>query len=104
MARKPKPISPHSLRQGDTVYQRYCPWNVGTVSHVERGVSFTVVYNTPDRKPRQPRDRYTYAASQQDAFLLGYPPVVTDPEPVNVEAFTTVWMGSTTSRKAKGDE
>lgn len=87
MARKPKLVSPHVLRQGDRVYQRYCPWNTGTVGHVEKGLSFTVTYDTPDRRSRQPRERYTYAASQQSAFLIGVPPTPGEPIPVNVEAF-----------------
>lgn len=87
MARLSKPVPPHALRQGDQVFQRQCPWNTGTVSSVDEGTSFTVVYHTPNRKKYQPRERFTYAASQQDAFLLGNPPVAPDPTPVHVEAF-----------------
>lgn len=87
MTRKARPVSPHVLKQNDRVYQRYCPWNTGIVSHVEAGVRFTVVYDTPNRKSREPRDRYTYSIDVQDQFLIGEPPVVGDPTPVHTEAF-----------------
>jgi hypothetical protein len=78
-------VSPHVLRSGDRVYQRYCPWNTGTVSGVVKGHTFTVVYDYPDRRPGQPRQRFTYPASMQRNFLIGRPPVTEVPAPVNVE-------------------
>lgn len=87
MTRQQK-VSPHTLHQGDRVYQRHNPWNTGTVTHVEKGNRFTVSYDDPERRPRQSRTRVTYGISQQDNFLLGSPPQVdADPIPVNVEAF-----------------
>lgn len=85
MTRKLQLVSPHSLRVNDQVYQRYNPWNTGQVSHYRPGHSFTVVYDFPERKPRQPRQRFTYPISCQDNFLVGRPPVVPAPPAVGTD-------------------
>ena len=79
------PKSPHVLRPNDRVYQRYNPWNRGVVSAVVRGHSFTVVYDYPERRRGEPRQRFTYPVSQMDKFLIGNPPDLELPPPVNVE-------------------
>jgi hypothetical protein len=78
-------VSPHVLAPNDRVYQRYSPWNTGTVSKVVKGHTFTVVYDDPGRKPGQPRQRYTYPASLQRNFLVGNPPDSGVPAPVHVD-------------------
>jgi hypothetical protein len=76
--------SPHVLRPGDRVYQRYSPWNTGIVSRTVKGLNFTVVYDFPSRKRGQPRQRFTYPVDLTENFLIGVPPDMTPP-PVNVE-------------------
>lgn len=85
MPKTAKRKSPHVLRPGDRVYQRYNPWNTGIVSKIIKGLSFTVLYDYPDRKPGKPRKRFTYPVDRSENFFLGFPPVVAAPPPVTVE-------------------
>jgi hypothetical protein len=84
MVKLGKRVSPHTLRPGDRVYQRYSPWNTGIVSKVVKNLNFTVVYDFPKRKRGQPRQRFTYPVDLTENFLIGNPPEVAPPS-VNVE-------------------
>lgn len=84
--------TPHRLRMNDRVYQRQNPWHTGTVTKLEKDVSFTITYDDPDRRPGQLRIRYTYSWGMMSLFMVGKPVEVDphndlNPIPVNVEAF-----------------
>jgi hypothetical protein len=85
---KNRPVSPHTLRLNDRVYQKYNPWQTGTVTGLEPGARFTVTYDFHDRKKRQPRSRVTYGITCQELFLIGnpFPGDAATPEPVHIEA------------------
>lgn len=56
------------MRSGDRVQLRYCPEHTGIITRVD-GNSFRVLWDSPDRRKGQPRERSVFKATQSYLFV-----------------------------------